>query len=598
MIDTKTEFLKGGAFLIRETKPEEMFIPDDFTEEQKMMADATTDFVDREVWPNKDRFENHDYDFTFDLMRKIGEMGLLGISVPEQYGGLGMDFNTSMLIADRISGATGSLSTAFGAHTGIGTLPILLYGTEEQKQKYLPGLSTGELIGCYCLTEPGAGSDANSGRTKAELSEDGKSWVINGQKMWISNAGYADVFIVFARIEDDKYITGFIVEKGTEGLTLGEEEQKMGIHASSTRQVFFNNVTIPVDHLLGERNGGFKIAMNSLNVGRIKLAAATMDAMRRAISESTRYALDRKQFGVPIGKFGAIRQKLAEMATKLYASEAATYRTGQLIEDHIKRLEEGGMDPQQAKLKGVEEYAIECAIMKVHASEASSYAADEAVQIFGGMGFSAESNVESAYRDVRITRIYEGTNEINRMLSVGMILKKAMKGELDLMGPAMVVAGELMSIPSFDTPDYSEPLSQELEMIAKMKKSILMIAGKAIETLGMDIEKHQEILMLIADMLIETFAAESSVLRTRKYAVKNGQDGIRTALSELYVFNAVEHLAKCGREAILSFAEGDDQRLLLMGLKRFTKFSQPINPVKTRQKIAAFLLDEKGWTIQ
>lgn len=498
-------FIKGGEFLIRDIQPADIFIPEEFSEDQKMMATATTDFVDKEVWPNKMRFENKEYEFTLEVMKKAGELGLLGISVPEEYGGLGMGFNTSMLVCDRISGATGSLSTAYGAHTGIGTLPILLYGTEEQQKKYLPKLATGEWIGAYCLTEPGAGSDANSGRTKAELTEDGKSWVINGQKMWISNAGYADVFIVFARIENDKNITGFIVEKGAEGLTLGDEEHKMGIRASSTRQVFFNNVTIPKENLLGERDGGFKIAMNALNVGRIKLAAACLDANRRGISVSVKYANEREQFNKPISSFGAIQAKLAEMAAKHFANESATYRAGQDIENNINRLKEEGMNPQEAKLKGVEEFAVECAILKVHGSETSTFVADEAVQIHGGMGFSADTTVESSYRDVRIARIYEGTNEINRMLTVGMLLKKAMKGELDLMSPAMKVAGELMEIPDFDTPDYSKPLSEEAEILGKMKKAILMVAGKAVETFGMNVEEEQEVLMAVADMIIELY---------------------------------------------------------------------------------------------
>lgn len=591
--ETKS-YIRGGEFLITDTKPEDTFIPEEFTEEQMMMANATEDFVDREVWPNKQRFEAHDYDLTFSLMKQLGEMGLLGISVPEQYGGLGMGFNTSMLIADRISGATGSLSTAFGAHTGIGTMPILLYGTEEQKQKYLHGLASGEKIGCYCLTEPGAGSDANSGRTKAELTEDGKHYKINGQKMWISNAGYADVFIVFARIEDDKNITGFIVEKGTTGLTLGEEERKMGINASSTRQVFFNDVTIPADNLLGERNGGFKIAMNSLNYGRIKLAVATLDANRRSLNESIKYANERKQFGVNIGRFGAIKHKIGEMAAKHYASESATYRFGQLIEDNIARLEADGMSPQEAKLKGVEEYAIECALLKVYGSESNSEIIDEAVQIFGGMGYSAESAVESAYRDCRITRIYEGTNEINRMLSIGMLLKKAMKGEMDLMTPAMAVANDLMAIPSFDTPDYSAHLAQEVEMVGKMKKAVLMVAGKAVETLGMDLEKHQEILMQVSDMLTAVLTAESVVLRTLKIAGQEGEE-IKTKMAQLHVHNAVEHLGKAAREAIYAFAEGDDQRLLMMGIKRFTKYNTPVNPMRLRRDIAVKLLEENKY---
>ena len=591
------KFLKGGAFLIQDTKLDEMFIPEDFTEEQKMMAEATTDFINKEVAPNRARFEAKDFALTIDIMKKVGEMGLLGVAVPEQYGGLGTGFNTSMIVADRISGATGSISTTYGAHTGIGIMPILLYGNEEQKQKYLPPMSSGEQIGCYCLTEPGAGSDANSGRTKAELTADGKHYKINGQKMWITNAGFADIFIVFARIEDDKNITAFIVEKGTEGLTLGEEENKMGIRASSTRQVFFNDMLVPVDHLLGERDGGFKIAMNALNIGRIKLAVATLDANRRCMDLSIDYANERKQFGVNIGRFGAIKHKIGEMAAKHYASESSSYRYGQLIEENIDRLEAEGLSPQESKLKGVEEYAIECALLKVYASEANTEVIDESVQIFGGMGYSAESAVESAYRDVRITRIYEGTNEINRMLAVGMLLRKALKGELDLMTPAMAVAGDLMSIPSFDTPDYSMLMTRELEMVDKMKKAVLMVAGKAVETLGAELEKQQEILMNISDMMMEVLTSESAALRTLKLANKLGEEnvGIQKMMAELHVYNAVEKIGKAGREAIYAFAEGDDQRLLLMGLKRFTKYQEAVNPMRLRRDIAVQLLKEGSY---
>lgn len=589
-------FLKGGQFIIRDSSPADIFTPEDFSEEQLMMAAATTEFIDKEVWPNKHRFEEKDYDFTFEIMKKAGEMGLLGISVPEEYGGLGMGFNTSMLVTDRISGATGSLSTAYGAHTGIGTLPILLYGNEEQKSKYLPLLASGEWIGAYCLTEPGAGSDANSGRTKAELSADGKSWIINGQKMWISNAGYADIFIVFARIENDENITGFIVEKGAEGLTLGEEEHKLGIRASSTRQVFFNNVTIPVENLLGERNGGFKIAMNALNVGRIKLAAACLDANRRVTTNAVKYANEREQFGRPIAKFGAIRHKLAEMATKSYASESATYRVGQDIEDHITRLEASGMNKQQAKLKGVEEYAIECAMMKVFASESSTFVADEGIQIYGGMGYSADTPMESAYRDIRIARIYEGTNEINRMLSVGMLLKKALKGELDLMSPAMAVANDLMGIPDMDIPDYSSPLSEELAILGKMKKAILMVAGKAVEKLGMAVDREQEILMNIADMMIETYVVESTILRTLKLIDKgDAKAEYAIKMTTLYVNEALEKIGTAGREAIYSFAEGDEQKMLLMGLRRFLKWTNNPNPKDLRRAIAAKLIEENKY---
>ena len=590
-------FLKGGEFLIKETTSNEVFIPEDFSEEQSMMAAATTEFIDKEVVPHRERFEKKDYAFTEELMKKAGELGLLGITVPEDYNGLNMDFNTSMLVTDRISGVSGSLSTAYGAHTGIGTLPILLYGNEAQKKKYLPKLATGEWMGAYCLTEPGAGSDANSGKTKAEIIDGGKSYKINGQKIWISNAGFANVFIVFARIEDDKYLTGFIVERGTEGLSFGEEENKLGIRASSTRQVFFNDLVVPVENLLGERNGGFKIAMNALNYGRVKLAVACLDAARRVINHSVQYGNERKQFNQKLTEFGAIQQKLADMTTKTWVAEAATYRAGQDIEDHIKRLKEGGASDSEAKLKGVEEYAIECAVLKVFGSEVGSYVSDEGVQIYGGMGYSADAPMEAAYRDVRIARIYEGTNEINRMHSVGMLLKKALKGELDLMTPAMAIADELMSIPSFDTPDYSVLFAEEKELIGKLKKAVLMVAGQAVQKFTMEIEEQQQLLMNAADMIIQVYAAESAVLRAEKLAERKGEEAaaVEIDMARLYMHFAVEKVGVAGREAIYSFTEGDEQRALLMGLKRFTKVNNPINVRDTRKRIAAKVIEENKY---
>ncbi len=586
----------GGSFIVRESHMHEVFIPEEFSEEQLMMAQATSDFVDKEVWPNKLRFEKPDYGFTLELMKKAGELGLLGIYVPEQYGGLGMGFNTSMLVCDRISGATGSLSTAYGAHTGIGILPILLYGSEEQKVKYLPKLSSGEWIGAYCLTEPGAGSDANSGKTKAVPSADGKSFKITGQKMWISNAGYADLFIVFARIENDANITGFLVEKGSKGLSMGEEEHKMGIKSSSTRQVFFNDLEVPAENLLGERNGGFKIAMNALNVGRIKLAAACLDANRRIITESLKYANERHQFGQAISNFGAIQQKLARMATLHWISESATYRAGQDIENNIQRLESEGLSAQKAKLKGVEDYAIECALLKVQASEVATYIADEGVQIFGGMGYSADANMESAYRDVRIARIYEGTNEINRMLSVGMLLKKALKGEIDLMGPAMKVGQELMEIPSFDLPDENQAFAFEKELLGNLKKALLMVAGKAVEKFGMHVEEEQEILMLASDMLMEIYHLESGILRAEKLQQMAAPTAdFAKMMVQLYALEAAEKTARSGREAIYSFAEGDEQQLLLMGLKRFTKLRRGPNVKLLRRSLAAKLIESNKY---
>ncbi len=585
----KKDLLRGGQFLVKETKCEDIFTPEDFSEEQQMMRDSVKEFVDREIIPYKERFEKKDYAFTEEVMRKAGELGFLGVAVPEEYDGLGMGFVSTMLVCDYISGATGSVATAFGAHTGIGTMPITLYGTEAQKKKYVPKLATGEWFGSYALTEPGAGSDANSGKTKAVLSEDGTYYSISGQKMWISNAGFCNLFIVFARIGDDKNITGFIVENDPEnGISLGEEEKKLGIHSSSTRQVFFNETKVPVENILSERGNGFKIAMNALNIGRIKLAAASLDAQRRVIGNAVKYANERIQFKTPISKFGAIRQKLAEMATSAWVGESASYRAGHDIEQRISIRQEKGASHQEAELKGVEEYAIECSLLKVAVSEDIQNCADEGIQIFGGMGFSADTPMEAAWRDARIARIYEGTNEINRMLAVGMLVKKAMKGHVDLLNPAQAVADELTGIPSFEIPDFSEVLSEEKAMISKLKKVFLMVAGSAVQKFGTELEEHQQILLAAADILIEIYMAESGVLRAEKAAKRTGKELVekQIAMAQLYLYHAVDTINQNGKEAIVSFAEGDEQRMMLMGLKRFTKYQNQPNVVALRNVIA------------
>ena len=498
--------IKGGEFLIRETQAHEIFIPEEFNEEQRMIAQTCKDFLKQEVYPRLNEIDSQkDPNLMPSLLDKAGELGLLGTSVPQELGGFGMDFNTTMLVAETL-GAGYSFAVAISAHTGIGTLPILYYGNDAQKKKHIPNLASGKWKAAYCLTEPDSGSDANSGKTKAVLSADGKHYVINGQKMWITNGGFADIFVVFAKIDNDKNLSAFIVEKTFGGITMNEEEHKMGIKGSSTRQIFFNDCKVPVENLLSERENGFKIAVNILNIGRIKLGVAALGGSKGTLSQAIKYAKERKQFGVAISTFGAIKHKIAEVVTKIFASESAQYRASQNIDDAYNAFVAGGMDSGQARLKALEEFAIECAIMKVHGSEVLDFVVDEGVQIYGGMGFSAEGPMDRAYRDARINRIFEGTNEINRMLTIDMLLKRAMKGTLDLMAPAMAVQKELMSVPDFGSDDDDGVFAKEKKVIANLKKAGLMAAGAAVQKYMMKLSEEQEVLMNLADMLIDQFS--------------------------------------------------------------------------------------------
>jgi len=582
--------IKGGEFLIRSTQPSEIFSPEEWTEEHQMIAQMCDDFIDQEVYPVIDRIDSMEEGLMVSLLDKAGELGMLGMSVPEELGGMGVDFKTSLLATERL-GKGHSFSVAYGAHTGIGSLPLLYYGTEEQKAKYIPKLATGEWKAAYCLTEPSAGSDANSGKTKATLSEDGTYYSITGQKMWITNGGFADLMTVFAKIGDDKNLSAFLVEAKSEGVSLNPEEKKMGIKGSSTRQVFFNNVKVPVENMLSEREAGFKIALNILNIGRIKLAAGVMGGAKATIVDSIRYASEREQFGRSINKYGAIRYKLAEQAIRTYVIESATYRAGQNIDDAIKSHVSEGLTKEKATLKGIEDYAIECAILKVAGSECLDFVADEAVQIFGGMGYSAESPVEKAYRDSRINRIFEGTNEINRMLIIDMLLRKAMKGELDLMRPATKVASELMSIPEMGEAKEGV-FANEYKYLENFKKVLLMVAGSAVQKLMQTLSKEQEILMNLADITIQIYQAESALLRTEKLISLRGEEAAQPqiAMVKTFFYDASSKIEKAGKDALNSFAEGDELRMMLLGLKRFTK-SDAFNPKEARQLIAQTLID-------
>ena len=586
-----TNAIKGGEFIIRKTNPEDIFTPEEWTEEHEMIGKMCDDFINQEVVPHLDRIDKMEDGLMQSIIEKAGELGMLGLSVPEELGGMGVDFKTSLLATERL-GPGHSFSVAYGAHTGIGTLPLLYYGNDAQKQKYIPKLATGEWKAAYCLTEPGSGSDANSGKTKAILSEDGSHYVLNGQKMWITNAGFANLFTVFAKIDEDKNLTAFLVDADSEGITLNAEEKKMGIKGSSTRQVFFNNVKVPVENMLSTRENGFKIALNILNIGRIKLAAGVMGGAKETITQTVKYANDREQFGRSISKYGAIRYKLAEQVIRTYVVEAATYRAGQNIDDAIAAYVASGMDKAAATLKGIEEFAPECAVLKVAGSECLDYVVDEAVQVYGGMGYSAESSVERAYRDARINRIFEGTNEINRMLTVDMMLRRAMKGELDLMGPAMKIAGELMSIPPMQEP-VTTPLGNEENYLEGFKKCILMVAGSAVQKLMQTLSKEQEVLMNIADIAIWTYQAESVLLRVQKKIARIGEEAcaVDIAICRTYFYDIADKINKAAKDAIYSFAEGDEVRMMTMGLKRFTK-TEVFNHKEARQLIAQKLIND------
>ncbi|MFN8309501.1 MAG: acyl-CoA dehydrogenase family protein [Chitinophagales bacterium] len=597
-METKTgkgTALKGGEFLIKDAQWQDVFIPEQITEEQQMMRDTAKDWVTKEIDPDLEKLD-HDPMLGVEKLNKAGELGLLGIAVPEQFGGLGMDLTGISYVTEVIGWAHG-VSVAYGAHTGIGTCPIIYYGTDEQRSKYLPKLASGELKAAYCLTEPWSGSDALGARTKAVLSEDGKHYVLNGQKMWITNAGFADVFIVFAKIDgDDKKFTGFIVEKTMEGVSVGAEEKKMGIKSSSTRQVFFQNVKVPVENLLGEIGKGHKIAFQILNIGRYKLCNGVLGGAKRACDAAVKYANERQQFKTPIAQFGAIKHKLGEMGVRLWVAESASWRVCDLITQKEHELKAAGKSMTEYLTGGAEEYQIECALLKVIGSEVLDFVVDEGLQIHGGYGFSEEYPMARAYRDARINRIFEGTNEINRMLSIDALLKFAMKGKIDLMTPGMAIQKELMSVPDFSTPDADDVFGAERKALRNAKKAFLLIAGGAVQKLMMKLESEQEILMHAADVLLDILQMESAMLRAEKLINLHGLEA-----SQLYVdivkcffFDAMERMNTAGKSALAAFAEGDELRMMAMGLKRFTKYDF-VNTKEIRRRVADRFIEENGY---
>ncbi len=591
----KSDVLKGGEFLIKDSLPEDTFIPEEINEEQQMVKTMVLDFLNQEIIPIRERLEKQEDGLAVSLFKKMADLGLLGTHMPAEYGGMEMDTNTNTLICDLI-GPAGSFTTSFAAHTGIGMLPILYFGTDAQKQEYLPRLISGDLKASYCLTEPSSGSDALAAKTRADLSEDGTHYVLNGQKMWITNAGFADIFIVFAKIAGEKF-TGFIVERDMPGFTLGAEEPKLGIKGSSTRQIYMENVKVPVDNVLGEIGKGHLIAFNVLNIGRFKLCVLCTGGSKNSIESAVRYANERKQFNVSIGTFGAIQYKLAEQAIRVFATDSSMYRISNLLQDAKAAYVEEGMDFAKSTLEAAEEYAIECSILKVIGSETLDYVVDETLQIHGGIGYSEEYSAARAYRDARINRIFEGTNEINRLLMIDQLFKRAMKGKFDLVNPAWAVQKELTSMPSFERPEgiYGE----EKHALKDFKKVALMIAGGAAK-MQMDgklnLKEEQELLTNMADIFIDIFNAESMLLRVEKLRDRDKKiaQEVYEAMLQVFFHDATSRISKNATDAICSFAEGDLVKTFLMGLKRFTKYP-PVNVKKKRRLVAQTMLNENTY---
>ncbi len=593
-IETPMKVLKGGEFLIKETDPKDVFTREDLNEEQMMFAEMTEQFIEKHVTPHIARIDKMEEGLAVQILSEAGQLGILGASIPEQYGGMGIDTNTEAILSE-VLGTSHSISVSIAAHTGIGTLPILYFGTEEQKEKYLPGMATGEIKAAYCLTEPGSGSDALGARTKATLTEDGKHYILEGQKMWITNSGFADLFTVFAKI-DGKLFTAFLVDANSENIRMGAEEEKMGIKGSSTRQVFFEGVKVPVENVLGEIGKGHKIAFNVLNIGRYKLSLMVGGGSKKAIDLAVNYANERVQFGVPIASFGAIKEKIAEQAIRAYVLDAANYRSANLIHQKVEALKAEGVDDLQAKLIAAEEYAIECAMLKVFGSEVLDFVVDEAVQIYGGNGYSEEYPVARAYRDSRINRIFEGTNEINRLLAVKELFKRAMKGQLDLMTPAMQIQKELMAIPNFGGNGNSAPLAEETKALKNAKKAALLVAGAAAQKLMQKLNTEQEIVMCISNMLLEVYTAESALLRTQKLIGQKGAEACSNHIdmTKVYINDSLERMHSQGKRALCAFGEGDELRMMLLGLKRFTKYPA-FNTIAARRRVADKVIAENRY---
>ncbi len=592
-MDTKNA-IKGGEFIVRETLPEEIFIPEEFDEEARMIAQSCQDFLDTEVIPNIERLDAHEEGLMPEILKKAGELGLLGISIPEEYGGFGQNFTTSMLVADTL-GAGYAFSVAYSADTGIGTLPIMYYGNEEQKQKYLPNLASGEYLGAYCLTEPGAGSDANSGKTKAVLNEAGTHYILNGSKMWITNGGFADILTVFAKIDDDRILSAFIVERNFPGITFNAEENKMGIKGSSTVQIFFNNCEVPVENLLGNRGDGFRIALNILNLGRIKLGANVIGASKIAINQSVQYSNERKQFRTLISNFGAIKYKLAQQVIKAFANETAVYRMSKNVDDAVKRNIANGMDKGTANVEAQREFVIEAALIKVFGSEMLDYVVDEGVQIHGGMGYSAETMIERGYRDSRINRIFEGTNEINRNVTADTLIKKGLKGEIPLFEEAAKIAENLNKFP--ENPQFKNNYFDDVNMTVKNFKAVfLLLVDAAHKKFGKKLSREQEIIFNFADIITESYVAESLYLRVKRLQeLKNEETGkLYKDILDVYLFDSSNIIYNQGIEAIYSFIDESEQESYINALRCLTKV-KPVNIKEARRRIANKLIEDNRY---